>query len=128
MNQQLKEAQVLQQLVAYVLSILAIISLSIQWLELHVRRLVVYEAQLVQDLDHDRRRVAEVGELFEAREVRSLSRLLAQPLAPEHVAYVGDCLLVVEMNELEGLVLQPLPVFVQVRVLADLVESVDLQF
>ena len=72
--------------------------------------------------------MSEICELLESRELGSLYIGRAEPFMLEEVTNVLDCLLVKEVNELECLVLEELPVIAKVRVLINLINGINLQF
>ena len=69
----------------------------------------------------------EVDELVESREFLSLKLFLCEPFALEDFADVSNGLVIVEMNELKGLILQPLKVFIKIRILAYFVNRINPQ-
>ena len=69
----------------------------------------------------------EVDELVESREFLWLKLFLCEPFALEDFADVSNGLVIVEMNELKGLILQPLKVFIKIRILAYFVNRINPQ-
>ena len=56
-----------------------------------------------------------------------LGRQCAEPLLLEHIADVAYGLQLIEAQELKGVILQPLPIIIEQRVLIDHIEAIDLQ-
>ena len=68
------------------------------------------------------RSVPELRQLLHSREIRVLIRItVVDPLLGEDIANEFDCVLPVEILDLKAVVLDPLPIVVELRILVDLI-------